>query len=138
MQASIVQLVAICERYQRSNTLVPSCIKTSDLKEIEKNFGSNDYYFQSGSNHPTTLKKFLNDTKEVTDWHSLGIQLEIPTSHLRHIEDNYGSNAKRCKMEVIDYWLQNDPEHTRSKLAQAVEDMGGHANVVQTLRAQGL
>ena len=95
-----------------------------------------DYNFQSGSNHSTILKKFLKDTKEVTDWHSLGIQLEIPTSHLRHIEDNYGSNAKRCKMEVVDYWLQNDPEPARSKLAQAVEDMGGHANVVQTLRAR--
>jgi len=117
--------------------LVPSCIKTSDLKEIEKNFGSNennDHYFQSGSN-PAILKQILRDTKEVTDWHSLGIQLEIPTSHLRHIEDNYGSNAKRCKIEVIDYWLQNDPEPTKSKLAQAVEDMGGRTNVVQTLRA---
>ena len=118
--------------------MVPSCIKTSDLKEIEKNFISNennDNYFQSGSNHPAILKQILRDIKEVTDWYSLGIQLEIPTSHLRHIEDNYGSNAKRCKMEVVDYWLQNDPEPTKSKLAQAVEDMGGHANVVQTLRA---
>lgn len=112
-----------------------TCWYLLDLKEIEKNFRSNDYYFQSGSNLPAILKKFLKDTKEVTDWHSLGIQLEIPTSHLRHIEDNYGSNAKRCKMEVIDYWLHNDPEPTQSKLAQAVEDMGGHANVVQTLRA---
>ena len=56
-------------------------------------------------------------------------------SHLECIEKNYGGDAERCKIEVIDFWLHNDPEPTQSKLAQAVEDMGGHANVVQTLRA---
>ena len=108
---------------------------------IRRRWHYDHYNFQSGSNHvalrdtKAILKQILRDTKEVTDWYSLGIQLEIPTSHLRHIEDNYGINAERCKMEVIDYWLHNDPEPTKSKLAQAVEDMGGHTNVVQTLRA---
>ena len=109
-------------------------IKTSYLKEIEKNYGSNDnydHYFQSAT---AFLRQILRDTKEVTDWYCLGIYLGIPTSHLKHIEKNHSSNAERCRIEVIDYWLNNDPEPTRSKLAQAVEDMGGHANVVQTLR----
>ena len=70
----------------------------------------------------------------MTDWYCLGIYLGIPTSHLNQIEKNCGGDAERCKIEVIDFWLHNDPEPTWSKLAQAVEDMGGHANVVQTLR----
>ena len=108
---------------------------------IRRRWHYDHYNFQSGSNHvalrdtKASLKQILRDTKEVTDWYSLGIQLEIPTSHLRHIEDNYGINAEQCRIEVIDYWLHNDPEPTRNKLAQAVEDMGGHTNVVQTLRA---
>ena len=99
--------------------------------------GSNDnydHYFQSGSN-VAFFGQILRDTKEVTDWYCLGRYLGIPASYLKHIEKNYGSNAERCRIEVIDYWLNNDPEPTQSKLAQAVEDMGGHANVVQTLRA---
>ena len=71
----------------------------------------------------------------MTDLYYLGVQLDIAVSHLQHIEKNYGSNAVRCKIEVIHFWLRNDPEPTWSKLAQAVEDMGGHANVAQTLRA---
>ena len=100
--------------------------------------GSNDnydHYFQSGSNAAAFFGQILRDTKEVTDWYCLGRYLGIPASYLKHIEKNYGSNAERCRIEVIDYWLNNDPEPTQSKLAQAVEDMGGHANVVQTLRA---
>ena len=77
----------------------------------------------------------LRDTKEVTDWYSLGIQLEIATSDLDHIEKNYRGDTKRCKTEAFKHWLHNDQEPTKSKLAQAVEDMGGHAKVVQTLRA---
>ena len=77
----------------------------------------------------------MRDTKEVTRWYFLGIQLEIATSYLDHIEKNYGSDTERCKIEVFKYWLRNDQEPTKSKLAQAVEDMGGHAKVVQTLRA---
>jgi len=100
--------------------------------------GSNDnydHYFQSGSNAAAFLGQILRDTKEVTRWYALGIQLGIKTSDLKEIEKNCSSDSERCRIEVIDYWLNNDPEPTQSKLAQAVEDMGGHANVVQTLRA---
>ena len=69
----------------------------------------------------------------MTDWYSLGIQLEISASHLLQIE-NSGSNAERCKMEVIDFLFYNVDNPTSEKLAMAVEDMGRHANVVQTLR----
>ena len=82
-----------------------------------------------------TLKKILRDIKQVTSWYSLGIQLEIDTSYLDQIEKNYSSDTERCRIEVIKFWLRNDQEPTRNKLAQAVEDMGGHANVVHTLRA---
>ena len=68
-------------------------------------------------------------------WYSLGIQLGIGTSDLKRLEMNYGGDTERCKIEVIHFWLRRDPEATWNKLAQAVEDMGGHAKVVKTLRA---
>ena len=109
-----------------------------NLVKTSKNYGSNDnydHYFQSGSNAVAFLEQILRDTKEVTRWYALGIQLGIPASYLKHIEKNHSSNSERCRIEVICDWLNNDPEPTQSKLAQAVEDIGGHANVVQTLRA---
>ena len=71
----------------------------------------------------------------MTDWYSLGIYLDIQTSViLKQIEGQY-KDPVRCKTEVIEFWLDNDPEATWNKLAHAVEDMGGHAKVVETLRA---
>ena len=84
---------------------------------------------------PISLKQILRDTKEVRDWFFLGIHLDIPTSVLKQIEEDYIVDPLRCKTEVIEIWLHNDPEATWSKLAHALEDMGGHAKVVETLRA---
>ena len=70
----------------------------------------------------------------MTDWHTLGIQLGVEYYILKRIEKNCG-DIEQCKAEVIDFWLRNDSEPTWNGLARAVEDMGGHANVVQTLRA---
>jgi len=70
----------------------------------------------------------------VRDWFSLGIHLDIPTSVLKQIERDC-KDPVRSKIEVIDLWLDHDPEPTWNKLAHAVEDMRGHARVVKTLRA---
>ena len=83
---------------------------------------------------PISLKQILKDTEEVTDWFFLGIHLDIPTSVLKQIEADY-KEPVRSKIEVIELWLNHDPEPTWNKLAHAVEDMRGHARVVETLRA---
>ena len=72
----------------------------------------------------------------MTRWYSLGIQLNIDTFYLDQIERNYGGDAERCKIEVIKFWLRNVTKFTWSKLARAVEGMGGHAKVVETLKAK--
>ena len=68
-------------------------------------------------------------------WYSLGVLLGIQTSFLKRIERDCRGDPERFKIEVIDTWLCHDPEATWNKLAHAVEDMGGHAKVVETLRA---
>ena len=74
------------------------------------------------------------DTKDVTSWFLLGIHLGIEVSVLTSIEGKYKSDNERFKIEVIQFWLRNDQEPSWSTLAKAVEDMGGHAKVVQTLK----
>ena len=101
-------------------------------------FTCSNFFFWSGENPaiPISLKQILKDTKEVTNWYSLGIHLDITTSVLKRIEkDIMYVDPERCKIEVIEFWLNHDPEPTWNKLAQAVEDMGGHPKVVETLRA---
>ena len=69
------------------------------------------------------------------EWYSLGIQLDISISYLDQIEKNYGGDTERCRIEVINFWLRNVQKFTWNKLARAVEGVGGHAKVVQTLKA---
>ena len=71
---------------------------------------------------------------DVTDWHQLGVKLEVPPSILHIIESNHPHDAKRCKTEVLNWWLENALEISCEKLAQAVEAVGGHAAVVKRLR----
>ena len=76
----------------------------------------------------------MNELREVTDWHKLGVQLEVPSAKLKEIEKNYTTDTIRCKTEVLDWWLRNQPEISWKKLAQAVEKMGGYASLAQNLR----
>lgn len=71
----------------------------------------------------------------MTGWYSLEIQLDISTFYLDQIEKNYGCDAERCRIEVVKFWLRNVQKFTWIKLARAVEGVGGHAKVVQTLKA---
>lgn len=70
----------------------------------------------------------------MTDWHSLGVQLEIKYEDLAKIEKDYGNNTKRCKTEVVQFWCRNSLDRTWDRLADAVSLMGDHENLAKTLR----
>ena len=83
-----------------------------------------------------TLKQIENELKEVTaaDWYPLGVQLGLRPAKLREIESNNARDAQRCKLDILDWWLENAPVTSWEELANAVEGMGEHSNVVQKLR----
>ena len=81
-----------------------------------------------------SVKKILLEIKEVDNYHLLGIQLGIKCGDLKRIERDYMCDTERCKAEIVDFWLRNTQECTWSTLAQAIAEMGGHNNLVQTLR----
>ena len=80
------------------------------------------------------LRDIQNELGDVTDWYQLGVQLGISTADLNQIRMNYPNNAQQCKTEVLDLWLRNAPECSWTKLAQAVEAMGGYAVLAEELR----
>ena len=69
------------------------------------------------------LKEVLNELKEVTKWHELGVQLGVPAHKLNAIDRQHTQDTDRSKTEVIIWWLQNIEDTSWKKLAQAVEEI---------------
>lgn len=82
-----------------------------------------------------TLREIQNELTEVTDWHSLGVQLGVPKGALNIIGSNHPHDAKRCISEVITSWLENAQERSWEKIAQACEMMDRRV-LAEKLRAK--
>jgi hypothetical protein len=80
------------------------------------------------------LADVLAAIKEVTKLYQLGIQLKLGPSDLDEIEKNHPRDIGRQKTEVVKYWLRNSPYTSWTTLSKAVEGMGGHAKLAETLR----
>ena len=50
------------------------------------------------------------------------------------IEQNRGGDVRRCKEEVLNYWIKNDMAASWKALADAIESMGGFTVLVQDIR----
>ena len=46
------------------------------------------------------------ELKDVIDWYTLGIQLEVPVRELKAIEAKYHGDINRCKQETLTVWLK--------------------------------
>ena len=68
-----------------------------------------------------------------SEWYNLGIHLDIKKEMLNNIEADY-HGVQRCLSEVISFWQQNEDKPSWKKLADAVEKVGGHKNVVRSIR----
>ena len=84
----------------------------------------------------SNLPDVLAALTEVTKPYLLEIQLKIDSSELKAIEKDHPKDINRQKAEVIEYWLRNSPDASWTTLANAVERMGGHARLVETLREE--
>jgi hypothetical protein len=80
------------------------------------------------------LGEILSAIKEITKPHKLGMHLHIPPHELEKIEENFPRDVDRQRTEVIKYWLRNSSDCSWEALARAVEEMGGHRNLVEKLR----
>ena len=54
----------------------------------------------------------------------LGTYLDIPCANMQEFRQNNVGDAKGMLIDILDYWLETDPEKSWSKLAEAVEDCG--------------
>jgi len=54
----------------------------------------------------------------------LGTYLDLPYSKLQDLSHNNTGNVEGLMMDVLNYWLETDPEKSWIKLAEAVGDCG--------------
>ena len=79
------------------------------------------------------IQKIMNEMS-AAKWYQLGVQLGIPPATLSTIESDHPRDAQRCMTEVINWWLQNAPERSWTKLAEAVKAMGAYIVLAERLR----
>lgn len=73
------------------------------------------------------LKDLTCHLNKVSDqWVTLGVQLGLPKSELNNIEVKYQNNSKRCLIEMLEEWLQQqvDPSPSWADVVNAVKSLG--------------
>lgn len=83
-----------------------------------------------------SLNDLNNELRIVTNWHGLGLQLDVPGDELERIEQNYPRSAERKMSEVLKYWWRNCPTERRSwqTIAAALKNIG-YKNLAKTLES---
>ena len=74
-----------------------------------------------------SLEALTNELESVSDWHSLGLNLDLKHHQLKEIERSYRGDDKRCKSEVLGCWLDSTPNPTWEAVAEALYEMDAHA-----------
>ena len=81
------------------------------------------------------LKDLVYELKEV-DWNQLGIQLNVPRHILRNIDRENPGNESRKLSEVLQYWIDNEPEASWEKIILALQRIGGHKNIITNIQSK--
>ena len=75
----------------------------------------------------------ISELRVITDPHQLGIYLDIEAHVLKEIEKDH-RHVSEQRTAVIEYWQSNCSDCSWRALADAVDKMGDHSNLVKKLR----
>ena len=85
-----------------------------------------------------TLKLLLKELKKVEKWFELGVYLDVPVDQLKKIESSYHQrDLERCKIDMLQYWLDNDLNVSWKNVAQALKQIDQHV-LAETVKQQYL
>ena len=68
-----------------------------------------------------TLRRLLDALKKVDNWFMFGAMLDVPFPQLKKIESHHQKDPDRCKLELLQYWLDNTLDSTWNRIVQALE-----------------
>ena len=72
------------------------------------------------NSHPT-LQRLLEELKDVDNWFLLGIFLGVPVKQLQKIESLHRGETERCKIDMLQYWLDNNVTASWKDVVRALE-----------------
>ena len=67
------------------------------------------------------LQQLLDALKKSENWFLFGAMLGVPVSQLKKIELDHQKDSDRCKLELLQYWLDNTLVPTWNEIVQALE-----------------
>lgn len=59
--------------------------------------------------------------KDVDDWFVFGVKLGVPVKELRKIESSHGREFERCKIDMLEYWLDNTVDASWNEVEQTLK-----------------
>ena len=70
------------------------------------------------------MAELVEELKQVVDWFHLGLYLEVPEHELKIIDRNYPQDTKRCRTEMLSWWMNNTLWKKWATIVQALEKTG--------------
>ena len=67
------------------------------------------------------LQQLLDALKKLENWFLFGAMLGVSISQLKKIELFHQKDSDRCKLELLQYWLENKLVPTWNEIVQALE-----------------
>ena len=84
-----------------------------------------DFCTHTFPGEPISVKLLVGTVRGVSDWHILGVHLDLEVSKLKEIEVNYHVHGVvRMKTEMFDLWLKSCPDASWHKLISALNAIG--------------
>ena len=69
------------------------------------------------------MQSLLEELKEVDDWYMFGAYLGVPVHKLKEIQSEHKGIVERCKLDMLQYWLNTTMIASWSDIARALEQM---------------
>ena len=70
-----------------------------------------------------TLVQLLEELKMVDNWFLFGVYLGVPVDQLRKIKSSQQGEIELCKVDMLQYWLDNSVNTSWKEVARALEQM---------------
>ena len=71
-----------------------------------------------------THKNVLNALKDVVEWKSLGVQLDVSAPKIKEIDVNNRGQVADCRHDLVQFWLDSDVSRSWKKLIDALRSIG--------------
>ena len=77
------------------------------------------------SSDPTlTHKNVLSALKDVVEWKSLGVQLDISAPKIDEIDVNNRGQVAECRYALVKFWFESDVSCSWKQLIDALKSIG--------------